>query len=582
MRSLLVTALLLAVVSQAQYYPKAWVDLFQPPYQNCPEIMMSIGCVSSSSCYVPGGSNGVGFGVYNFDGTENGNFNPLNDIDNSPIDFLLQVGVGGTAANPKGAVGGMGLAFGLKYFVNSTTLSPALTTPFTATLSIRTAKSGNEVILIDSLGASWDVMYSSNGGVEYNFYPIPNTSIPDPACTMPVYQTIAADGVWYVVATSFPPSNNGGSSSSSMFTDTKGRHFTRDPNLRYVNEHTAILRPGGDLGAVMAAGWKPSKKHPHVLRRSGLEAFKAHLAAGSGSGSGAGGKCGYSAAILRTTDMGKTWTTFNFQTTSWSISDIDCVNATHCVAVGGGIGAGSLILGTTDGTTWNTLFSLPSTPTVAYMLTSIRYNPADHQEIWAAGGLDTESGGSQGVFYYSQDGGATWKKHGALNFVGEVIQMSFTSSGDGFAVGVTIFDDSTIMRYTHNGPPATPAPSWSGNFSQIQCADNACSQNCTVFSFPQNVCLNLTSGGSAKAFCDMTDQVLMQDVYPIDQVCWGPAAPQPMPLNQCFEANGGGSFLSVCGPVTAAPPSVKGIMENGMTTKAAMPMTRKGVKTMKK
>ena len=51
---------------------KGWSDLFQPPYDNCPGVMMSIGCLSESSCYIPGGMNNVGYGVYNFNGQEKG------------------------------------------------------------------------------------------------------------------------------------------------------------------------------------------------------------------------------------------------------------------------------------------------------------------------------------------------------------------------------------------------------------------------------------------------------------------------------------------------------------------------------
>lgn len=541
MRFVALAALLACVAfSQRGYYPKAWVDLFQPPYENCPEIMMSVGCVSEDVCYIPGGSNGVGFAVYKFDGKWNGNFSPLEEVDNVPIDFVLEIGVGGTAAAPKGAAGGAGLLYGLKYFVNASALAPADTVPSTETMDIRTDKTGEKVLLVDGFTEKPTLMFSTDAGKTYTTKEVKAT-VANTTCTLPNYQAIVDENTWYVVLGSFPEHHHHHHNSKA-----------RGPKapVRYFNEHTAFLKRDTPMEEAAKLGFSAGgKKNPRRLKRSMLKEHKEWVKAGSPSTSGNLGICPYSAAIAKTTDGGSTWTTHQFNTTTWTLNDIDCKDATHCLTVGAGFkeDPGAVVLRTTDGETWHQVLFLPSEGGAAvYALNAVRWNPANPMEAWVAGGLESQAG-NQAIFYYTKDGGDTWHVHGEVNFVAEVMQMSFVADGTGFAVGITQFDDSTILRYTANGPPATPAPTWNGNFTQKQCDDNDCSVNCTEISLPQNTCLNLTGGGSAKAHCDMTDQVLIQDVFPIDQVCWGPAAPQPMPLNVCLEAGGGGSFMNLCG-----------------------------------
>merc|ERR1712146_70415 len=47
--------------------------------------------------------------------------------------------------------------------------------------------------------------------------------------------------------------------------------------------------------------------------------------------------------------------------------------------------------------------------------------------------------------------------------------------------------------------------------------------------------------------CDFNANVLIQKVYPIDRVCWGPAEEQMIPLDKCLLANPG-TIKFECGP----------------------------------
>ena len=157
---LLVTLLIGGVVSQ---YQQGWIDLFAPPFENCPTIMMAISCTSQDNCYVPGGQNGVGFGVFQFNGKPNGNFVSLNQ----PMFelMIMAIGAGGTSANPKGAVGGIGFGDSIQYFVNATTLMPSSQPFFVVTQDIRSSRGGNEVMVVDQGSNDYnDVLFSFNGG----------------------------------------------------------------------------------------------------------------------------------------------------------------------------------------------------------------------------------------------------------------------------------------------------------------------------------------------------------------------------------------------------------------------------------
>ena len=122
---------------------------------------------------------------------------------------------------------------------------------------------------------------------------------------------------------------------------------------------------------------------------------------------------------------------------------------------------------------------LKDNSTFQYSLTTVRF--LNHKEAWVGGSYATPSS-MGGLFFSTNDGGYTWTQHSDLLFVGEVSGISFTPDGYGFATALTQFDTSTVLKYSPTGPPATPVPTWNGNYSQKQCSDLNCSVNCSIFS----------------------------------------------------------------------------------------------------
>jgi cysteine peptidase B len=92
--------------------------------------------------------------------------------------------------------------------------------------------------------------------------------------------------------------------------------------------------------------------------------------------------------------------------------------------------------------------------------------------------------------------------------------------------------------------PAPPTPTPGTTFEQMQCTDPACSQNCQTQTFPQNTCLQLSSGGSATATC--TPSALVMTVYPNSQSCTGASQSVPQPVNQCTQDQSGTYFENIC------------------------------------
>jgi len=242
---------------------------------------------------------------------------------------------------------------------------------------------------------------------------------------------------------------------------------------------------------------------------------------------------------------------------------IDCATATHCVAVGGGANKShtpsARIYTTTDGKTFTPTLIKNFTGDMAYFFGGVQFVPGtDGKEVWVVGSIESQS--SQAATWYSADGGMTWEEKQELNFIGAITDVSFANDGVGFASAITLMQDSTILRYTPTGAPVTPAPMYSGDFTQIVCnTSGSCGGECVKQSFPQNTCLNMTNGFSAQIMCDLNDNVMIQAIYPLDQVCWGPAEQQLIPLDQCLVGNEG-TIKFECGPSASKAPT-GGLME---------------------
>eukprot|EP00331_Platyophrya_macrostoma_P023159 CAMPEP_0176447024 /NCGR_PEP_ID=MMETSP0127-20121128/24736_1 /TAXON_ID=938130 /ORGANISM="Platyophrya macrostoma, Strain WH" /LENGTH=461 /DNA_ID=CAMNT_0017833293 /DNA_START=228 /DNA_END=1610 /DNA_ORIENTATION=- len=459
--------------------------------------MMAISCVSSSSCYIAGGSNGGGFGVLSFNGQPNGNFSSLYMPDTDMM--LLGIGVGGTEAAPVGAVGGFGVGDNVQYFVNATTLLPSSQPFFFMTQDIRASKDGKSILVVaqSPITASSMVLFSTNGGKNLTNYTI-NSLMPNNE-TEARYGAIADANTWYVALGNWPSGSSSGSSGASMRRKTPRSHVVRNAETgKWRMEHV-----GGPAD-------------------------------------------GYTCVIAKTTDAGKTWHNVMYEDTTYYPNGIDCISPTHCVVVGEGFNerAGGHVWLTTDGLTFQQTLHLKDNSSGQFSLMSVQFN--GEQEVWVGGSFATSQTSSVGVFYYSQDGGLTWTEHGTINFVAAISDISFTAEGVGFATALTIFDDSTILRFDPNGPPQTPSPTWQGDVTQIQCSDANCSVNCTSVKFAQNQCGGLNGGGSAIAQCQ--DGMLNQYVFPFSSNCTGLSEEQPTPCNTCIQASNGGSFENFCGP----------------------------------
>jgi hypothetical protein len=493
----LATVLALAVAE----LPRGWIDLFQPPYGNCPSIMMAISCVASNQCFIAGGSNGVGFGVQKFDGNPNGNFNTMNMPDMDMM--LMAISVGGTAEEPRGAVGGMGLGDSVQYFYNSTTLLPSSQPFLVVTQDIRTTKDGKNVLVIDQ-GGSNSVLFSTNSGVNLTSYPV--TSLMPSNSTFTRYGAIADANTWFVTLGDWP---NGGSSSESA-----SDSIIISPRTTMVRDETS------------KKGWRRVRTPRPVSVPDDT---------------------GYTCVIAKTTDAGMTWHNVMYEAKNYYPNGIDCVSATHCVAVGEGFNekAGGHVWVTFDGLTFTETLHLKDNATGQFSIMSVRFN--GDNEVWIGGSFESQSS-STGVIYFSQDGGQTWTPNEQLMFIGEITDISFTPQGVGFATALTIFDDSTILRFDPSGPPQTPAPTWNGPVSQVQCSDEQCSVNCTTITFSQDSCTGLNGGGSAIAQCK--GGMLEQWVFPFNNNCSGINEMQPMACGVCVQASNGGSFKTFCGPVT--------------------------------
>eukprot|EP01084_Bolivina_argentea_P000317 601_1 len=424
--------------------------------------------------------------------------------------MIMAIGMGGSAFNPHGAVGGIGLGNGVQYAKNASTFMPSyVPTLFVVTQDIRSTKDGQQVLVIDNAGSN-AVLYSADGGAAFEEKKITATL---PKQALARYGALVDANTWFVTLGNWPSKKQSTASvhyqsarvSAMKTTEGKAKRVSEKMNSRVLKNGTAD---------------------------------------------------GYSAAVAKTTDGGATWTTVFSAETNFYFNAIDCTSATHCVAVGEGFdqGAGAHIYQTTDGQTFTQVFSVPSTQSGVYSFMSVAFSSGS--TVWVAG--SKEAGiGSTAVFYVSRDGGKTWAlDNSAPANIGDVTDLSFLADGTGFATAVTTFDDSTVLKYNPNGPtptpPApgptspftpTPAPAAGGSFIQEHCQDAACTSGCQNMTFPVNTCLRVNGGGSAKVTCGTT--TLDETVYQSAD-CTGASQTATMPLNQCLKGEQGGYFENLC------------------------------------
>jgi len=156
----------------------------------------------------------------------------------------------------------------------------------------------------------------------------------------------------------------------------------------------------------------------------------------------------YHAAIAKTSDGGKTWSTVFYDEGNFYFNGISCPSADHCFVVGEALGdspkPGSRILHTADGgKTWEVQLYNPNPH---YSLMAIEM--ISETEGWAAGGeLDISF---QGQFWHTLDAGKTWTADHVFGIYGN--DLSFvgdtTKGYKGFATAFTIESQSAIAIYT--------------------------------------------------------------------------------------------------------------------------------------
>jgi len=395
MRSLILLAVIPAILA-------TWTGLC-PQSANCPTIMMGVACQNPSMCAIVGGYSDTPFGVY----TSQDQFNTFNLANMKEDSFMLMDIAIDT--NGVGCTAGMGIGndSALLYTTDVTDWQSSTDTSFMVGQDINAFGNGEFgfVGATNTFLNTEGVLISQDGGKDWTAanWPAPLANL-----TEARYGSFPSDQVLYVTGGSWPSNN--------MF-----KHGSDCLPL----SHKTCLRVG-------------EKRQAHI------DAVKSKRAAKFAKRSEADN--GYIAVLTKSADGGQTWSTQFQDLNNFYFNDISCIDTTHCFAVGEGFtdgnAPGARIYGTTDGKTWTRVFF--STVSGASLM---RVHMVSRTEIWAAGGNEV-NGEAFGTFYHSTDGGKTWPLQGDVPYVGDVTSFTFTSSSLGFAVGITEFQTSTVMKYT--------------------------------------------------------------------------------------------------------------------------------------
>ena len=506
-----------------------WTDLFSPPYADCPKVMVALSCVDKQSCFIPTGVEGVGFGMTKFNATPGGTFTPM-DMPNRPM-MLMAIGMG-TDDRPgrpaRGSVGGVGLGNNPQYLKLGKTWLPSNLTAdapfFFPTQCIRASADGLRVLTVvaDAIGDKSDmVLFSSDAGESFSTHRINFPLLTNRTGLR--YGAMANATTWFITAGNWP--RNALDDEDAVFAnpiDAKLRGVdTRD--VYALSERIAILRD--------PATGKLQHKVRDMLKKKNVGAPPALKAAG------------YSAQILRTTNGGKTFKSVFEELDNIYFNGIECTNVKTCYTVANGAEA-VYIYGTKDGgDSWRPVFELPRTAESYYSLMSIGFL---NGTVVAAGGGQSAKGYES--FTVTSDDGINWSRQEGLPGIGDISAMSLIpdSGGYGFATAVTIYQTSTVLALRPKGSPTLPPAPTQATFSQINCVDDKCSEDCQTSTFPQNKCLAVTGGGSALVTCDKARSLLVQSFFAKSSQCKGNVTEKTMPLNICLHSTTGSYFENIC------------------------------------
>lgn len=151
---------------------------------------------------------------------------------------------------------------------------------------------------------------------------------------------------------------------------------------------------------------------------------------------------GYAAQILKSSDGGKTWESLFFDQGNFYFNGIDCVDETHCVAVGEGFGhdgsasPGARVYVTTDGKTFT--MSHHEAVDGASLMTAKMFDGNSH----VAGGKL-----AKGISLHTADGGKTYAAKGSKISGQSITSMSFVTPTHGFATTVNALQICSLLEW---------------------------------------------------------------------------------------------------------------------------------------
>lgn len=424
-----------------------WESAFAPGDASLPQIILAVQCVDPTLCFLAGGSNGVGFGVFSYDGKMNGDVEQM-QMQNQTL-MVVALAAGGTKAAPHGGSGGVGFFFtpAINYLDGQEWKPSAIPFEFIEEIqAMRSSPDGMHIVALD--GVSNGVWHSTDGAASYSLANV--TGLPPLLnCSGPGSIAMIDDKTWYMTLGQYPHTN---------------KQFTREADGSMTFRKTRHMEVNSKKGRFQ-------KVAPSVGKE----------------------KCvGYAAQIAKTTDGGVTWTAQFTQINTFSWNDLDCTSATTCFAIGSDDSNSYVYWTNNGGANWTKVFEIQPQGNTAIFLSAVRYVNAT--DIWFGGALqDGAAQTSEGVFYYSKDGGKTILQYSMLQpEIAEIMDMSFVG-GEGFATGLTLQQTSMIMRYT--------VQPYYGYFVQQSCILPGCTILCSNNTFPQGMCLGMQGGDSAIVTC---------------------------------------------------------------------------------
>lgn len=384
-----------------------WTDMCTgKPSGTCPGIMMGVGCASESLCAIVGGYSNTPESVY-YSKDQFATYT-LATMDTDSY-MLLDMAVD---ANGAGATAGLGVLnnTGVLYTKDVTEWMATNDKNFLQGQDINAFGNGEFgfVGATNAFANEEGVLVSKDEGKDWVAKNWPaNVS----NMTEARYGSFPSDQVLYVTGGNWPSNKN-------------ATLFQHPENCLRLSHKTCV--PVGDKFAEQARAFNARR-----------ERFGA-----------TDGTNGYFGLISKSEDGGNTWVVqLQAANQGFYFNDINCVDTTHCFAVAEGFSDGTApgarIFGTTDGKTWNRVF-MDTTPNASLM----RVHMVSRTEAWAAGG-HVENGTAYGTFYHTIDGGKTWTLEGKVIYVGDIMGFHFVNSKLGFAVGITEFQTSTMLKYTN-------------------------------------------------------------------------------------------------------------------------------------